>query len=220
MKALRSAMLVGVLIIFGLVMFGLNRFPGTSARSLAGAFTILLLYSFISWRGPAMLFRQPAVVATVVLSLGLLAGAIFAGEVFLEYVVRPAANTRFGYVEFGLVFLLYIGAGALVAYRRLPLRCSMMAGAGTAMIASLIWYIAVLASFHLFFGTESQAQVFRAEGEYEDFRRSGMADFPTFVMEDFLGAGFFHLLLGPVMSALLAGAGGLLGRGLARFRKT
>jgi asparagine N-glycosylation enzyme membrane subunit Stt3 len=95
-----------------------------------------------------------------------------------------------------------------------------MAGAATAIIGSLIWYIAVLVSFYLFFGTDSQARVFRAEGEYEDFRRSGMADFSTFVMEDFFGAGFFHLLLGPVLAAMLASAGGLLGVGLRRFRKT
>jgi hypothetical protein len=86
------------------------------------------------------------------------------------------------------------------------------------MLSSLVWFIAVLACFYLFYGTERQAQVFRAEGNYEDFRRSGMADFATFIMEDFLGAGFFHLLLGPLVAAILASLGGILGRGALRLR--
>ena len=40
---------------------------------------------------------------------------------------------------------------------------------------------------------------------------------PTFIMEDFLGAGFFHLLLGPLIAGILASAGGIVGKGLARL---
>jgi hypothetical protein len=42
---------------------------------------------------------------------------------------------------------------------------------------------------------------------------------PTFIMEDFLGGGFFHLLLGPLIAGILASAGGIVGKGLARLRK-
>jgi hypothetical protein len=220
MKALRFGILLGVLIAVGLVLYGLSHFPSTSTRSLLGAIIILLLYGLIGWRGPAILFRQPPIVATVAISLGLFGGAVFAGEVILEYVVLPADNTRWGLVEFGLVFLVYFTAGLLVAWRRLPLRSCVTAGTATAIISSLIWFIAVLACFYVFLGTESQSQVFRAEGNYDDFRRSGMADFPTFMMEDFFGAGFFHLLLGPLIAAILASMGGLIGMGLARLRNT
>jgi hypothetical protein len=41
----------------------------------------------------------------------------------------------------------------------------------------------------------------------------------TFMMEDFLGAGFFHLLLGPLVAAALAGIGGLAVKGFARLLK-
>lgn len=219
MKALRSSLTLGVLAIFGLISYGLVRFPGTSLRSHLGAAIVLIVYGCVAWRGPAVLFRQPRFVANLVVVLGLLAGGVFAAEVLLEYLLLPTDNTILGYIEFGIVFLLYFLAGAIVACWRLPWRSRLIAGAGTAIIGSLIWYIAVLASFYIFFGTEAQSQVFRAEGEYEDFRRSGMLDFSTFVMEDLLGAGFFHLLLGPVMAMILAGIGGLLGQCLLRFRK-
>jgi Fe2+ transport system protein B len=63
-----------------------------------------------------------------------------------------------------------------------------------------------------------QQFVFTAEGNYEDFIRSGMSDFNTFVMEDFLGAGFFHLLLSPLFAAVIGGIGSVLGKGLVQLR--
>jgi hypothetical protein len=41
-----------------------------------------------------------------------------------------------------------------------------------------------------------------------------MRDFHTFVMEDFLGAAFFHLLLGPILATILGACGGLVARAL------
>jgi hypothetical protein len=61
--------------------------------------------------------------------------------------------------------------------------------------------------------------VLRAEGDYEDFARSGMSDFNAFIMEDFMGATFFHLLLGLVVAAVLGVLGGLLGKAVGRFQK-
>ena len=53
------------------------------------------------------------------------------------------------------------------------------------------------AVFYAFNGTAQQAQVLQAEGNLADFARSGMSDFNAWAMQDFLGAGFFHLLLEP-----------------------
>jgi hypothetical protein len=64
-----------------------------------------------------------------------------------------------------------------------------------------------------------QAQVFRAEGNDIDFVRSGLADFNTFVTEDFMGAGFFHSLLLPAGAAILGSIGAVIGKALARLRK-
>ncbi len=77
----------------------------------------------------------------------------------------------------------------------------------------------LLSTYYVFRGTPIQEQLFRAEGTYEDFARSGMSDFAAFAMEDLLGAGFFHLLLAPIIGAVLGGMGGLIGKGLRRLKK-
>ena len=46
-----------------------------------------------------------------------------------------------------------------------------------------------------------------------------MSDFDSFIMEDFMGAIFFHLLLGLLAAAVLGVLGGLLGKAFARCRK-
>jgi hypothetical protein len=90
--------------------------------------------------------------------------------------------------------------------------------AGGAVVASLIWYNVLLIVFYLFKGTPQQAQVFLAEGNYADSARSGMSGFDAWVMGDFLGAGFYHMLLLPALAAILGLIGGALGEGLARLR--
>ena len=65
----------------------------------------------------------------------------------------------------------------------------------------------------------TQEVVFAAEGTFADFAASGMSDFSTFVMEDLLGAGFFHLLLAPFLAAILGTIGSVLGKGMIRLRK-
>ena len=211
-------MLLGVLAAAGLVLYGKLRFPETSVLSLLGAFIVLGLYGLAGWLSPQILSRQPKPVSQVIKRAGLLGGGIFLSEIALEYIVLPANNTWFGIVEFGSVFAVYFMVGVLLAYQRAPFGAGVVTGVGTAMTSSLLWYIAILVSFYLFLGTERQQQVFRAEGNYVDFQRSGMRDFNTFIMEDFLGAGFFHLLLGPLLAAVLASIGGLAGRGLRRLR--
>jgi hypothetical protein len=150
---------------------------------------------------------------------GLLAGALFAGEILLEYIFLPADNTGWGSIEFGGVFAIYFLTSVLAAYRCKGLRHGLLAAIGNAMLSSAIWLIFALLTFYIFRGSPRQARVFTAEGNYADFAQSGMKDFNTFVMEDFFGAGFFHLLLAPLAAALLGTLGGLLGKGLARIRR-
>ncbi len=124
-----------------------------------------------------------------------------------------------GAVEYGLVFALLFLVGLWVAYQTKVLRYGILAAVWGAIIGGLIWYIAVLFIFCLFHGTPQQTQVFRAEGNSEDFARSGLKDFDTFVMEDFMGAGFYHSLLLPVVAALLGTIGAAIGKVFARMRK-
>jgi hypothetical protein len=150
---------------------------------------------------------------------GLVAGAVFVGEMLWEYLTLPGDNTSLGLIEFGTVFGLYFCAGLVMAYRSGQVRQGIWAAIASAMIASLIWLIALFIIFYIFRGTPQQAQVFRAEGNYEDFARSGMTNFDAFIMEDFMGAAFFHLLLGPLAALVLGALGTLLGKAAVRLRR-
>ncbi len=81
-----------------------------------------------------------------------------------------------------------------------------------AMIATLTWVIVTLSVFHIFRGSSQQAQVFQARGNYADFAQRGITDFNVFIMEDFMGAVFFHSLLGPIVAAILGLFGGIVGK--------
>lgn len=98
-------------------------------------------------------------------------------------------------------------AGSVLAWRTGRLRPALAGGLWTGLIGALIWYGVLLGVSFLFRGTSAQAAVFRAEGDYADFARSGMSDFKVFTMQDLLGAGFYHLLLSPVFGLILGGLG-------------
>lgn len=74
-----------------------------------------------------------------------------------------------------------------------------------------MWYIVLLTITYAMKGTPRQAMVFRAEGNLDDFAHSGPANFEAWLMQDLLGAGFYHLLLGLIIAAILGDVGGLVG---------
>jgi hypothetical protein len=88
--------------------------------------------------------------------------------------------------------------------------------AGSITILFIYGWLAVIGPSRL---CRRHADILRAEGDYEDFARSGLSDFNAFIMEDFMGATFFHLLLGPLVAAILGIPGGLLGMIGRRFQK-
>jgi hypothetical protein len=222
---MRWAMAVGAFATAALVLFGVlttpHFFDGAGRWvGVAAAMGIVLAYGAAGWLAIPSLRRSGSGVLRVAGPTGLAAGAVYAAEVIGEYVVRPPDNTAWGLVEFGLVFALMALAGGALAWRTGRLRPALAGGLWTALIAPLIWYAVVLSVFYLFRGTPAQEAVLRAEGDYEDFARSGMSDFNVFAMQDFLGAGVYHLLLSPVFGLILGGLGAapvlLLRRGRAR----
>ena len=223
--ATRRAILLGVFAIALLLAYGLLRFPSvltaspTGVRSLLGDCIILVIYALVGWSGPLITNRIHPQILRTGNRIGLLAGAVFVAEILLEYVLLPDDNTRMGLVEYGLVLALFLLAGLWVAYQTKSWRNGLLAAIWSAVVASLIWYITSLFVFYLFNGTPQQAQVFRAEGNYADFARSRLVDINTFVMEDFMGAGFFHSLLLPALAAIFGSIGAAIGKALARLRK-
>ena len=208
--------LFGILLGLILVIAGWILIPTTSFLSVAGICLILAVYGLVGY----FVFPriQPEILRLVAV-FGLLAGIIFAGEILLEYALLPTDNTSWGLIEFGSVFALYFLSGWWVAYRSTSIKAGTLAAILSAMLSSVIWLIFLLLTFYFFRGTTRQEIVFTAEGNFEDFARSGMSDFNTFVMEDFLGAGFFHLLLSPLLAAILGTIGGVFGKGIGQLRK-
>jgi hypothetical protein len=226
-KGVSLGLPLGALVGAALVAYGLLRFPSTLTASPGallgplGALTMLALYGVAGRFGPPWLARHRSPPErSVILNTGLLggsvAGLVFAAEILLEYVLLPADNSRMGAVEFGLVLLLLFATAFYTAWRTAGLRDGLLAALGAALVATLTWYIVVLAVFYAFNGTPQQVQVFQAEGNLIDFNRSGMTDFNAWAMQDFLGAGFFHLLLEPLLALILGLIGGGLGKALAR----
>ena len=204
---------LGVGTALGLIAYGYAHHPHSSLASISAATVILIGYGvlgFASRRTQWLANLRPAGVA------GLATGAVFAAEILLEYLFLPENNVLWGYVEFGLVFLIYTLVAVWVAWQNRSISDAVRAAFATAIIGSLIWCIVLLSAFYAYEGTASQTAVLIAEGEPQDFLRSGMSDYPTFLMEDLFGATFFHLLLGPAIAALL---GLISSSSIAAFRR-
>ncbi len=180
---------------------------------LIGATVIVLVYAALFALAAGRQFGS--VTFSLAAPLGLAAGGIFAAEIALEYLATPPDNSLWGVIEFGAVFVLYFATGFVTAWRTRRFVPAVAAAIWAALIAVIIWYAFALAFFEIFRGGARQIAVLRAEGDFDDFARSGMRNFDLFIMQDFLGAGFFHLLLSPLFGLLLgsAGAGSAIGAG-------
>ena len=216
---LRKSLLCGVMVALVLVIAGRLFAPATSLLSTMAASAILLAYGGMAALCPIRLYRRHPDILRWAMIFGLLAGAVFAGEIILEYILLPTDNSHYCMVEFGTVFVLYFVTAFVSALRSLSIKNAVLTSVASAFIASLVWVITVLAVFYVFRGSPRQVLVLRAEGNYEDFARSGMSDFNAFIMEDFMGATCFHLLLGLLVAAVLGVLAGLLGKAAARFQK-
>ena len=201
-----------------LVGYGVFLTPATSHLSIAAAVTVLLAYAATGWVVIPLLSSHYPATLIVAKWAGLAAATVFAAEICLEYLFLPKNNAAWGLVEFSVVLFIYAFAGAWLAFARQNIREAILAGTLSAVVSSIIWCIFILAVFYLFWGTHRQQEVFQAEGDFDDFRRSGMSSFQRFITEDFFGATFFHLLLGPLAASILALAGGGIGKGLAVVR--
>jgi len=210
--------LIGATAVIALIILGWILTPAEKLVGVLAATSITIVYGIVAWFVPQRVEKiYPTILSTAVL-IGLIAGLIFTSEIILEYILLPKDNTTFGFVEFGSVFFLYLLASAITAYRTNSIRNGIWSAVGAAMIATLIWIIVTLSVFYLFRGTPQQKQIFQAEGNYADFTQSGMTDFNTFIMEDFMGAVFFHSLLGPILASILGTIGGVIGKGIAKVR--
>ncbi len=210
----------GIALTLLLIAYGLARFPSTLTASpagwlgLIGAGTVLIVYGWIGWFWAQRADRQyPAILGTGV-RLGLVIGAIFAVQMLFEYLV-PITGDQDGtlaLVVFGLVFLILLTSGFLGARQTGSIRLGLTAAVWSALVGSLIWYFLVLLLYYIFLDTLQEARFLVIDQTLIDFQRSGMSDLRAFILQDYLGAGFFHLTLGLIAAAIFGFAGGLAGK--------
>jgi hypothetical protein len=216
MKNLQAWLAAGSAAGLALLAVGLFPAPETRLLRLVPAGIILGLYALAGVWALPQIFTTGSQSLKLAVRFGLLAGGIYAVEILLEYLLLPANNSLFGLAEFSLIFLAYLACGLAAARQTGALRSGTAAAGAAGLISTLIWWLVLLAATYLFWGTTRQIQVFRAEGSFEDFTRSGMTSFSAFLVEDLGGAGFFHLLLGPILGGLFGLAGALVGKRLHR----
>ena len=183
-----------------LVIYGLAERPQASLLSVAAAAAVLVGYGALGLTLNNLRSLADLRASSIA---GLAAGVVFAAEILLEYIYLPPNNVVWGYGEFGIVFLIYALVAAWVAWRGMTIGIAVRVAMVAAAISSLIWCLALLSTFYAYEGTSAQAAVLIAEGDPQDFLRSGMSDYRTFLIEDLFGAIFYHLLLGPIIAALL-----------------
>ncbi|MFC6160225.1 hypothetical protein [Kribbella jiaozuonensis] len=136
--------------------------------------------------------------------IGLVAGGMYGAEVVAEYLSPTVTDAS---VVIGWIIVIGLVAAAVLASAAASLReRSLRAGITAAVYAMvfeyLTWYPVVLLSYYAFRTSPATDRVWRAEGTYDDFARSGMTDIRAFVIQDFWGAGTFHLLAGLVIAAV------------------
>ena len=86
------------------------------------------------------------------------------------------------------------------------------------MIGTLLWFTVLLLTYYLFLNTPQEARGLQSDQVIVDFQRSGMGDLRAFIMQDYMGGGFFHMLGSPFIAAVLGGFGSLIVSVVARFR--
>jgi|GEM_PF-3716633 hypothetical protein len=205
-------LIIELIICLVLVTYGWLTTPGVSLLSIVGAYFIVLLYSvFLCIALPRIILRYSQILSFSCFA-GAIAGLIFVGEIIYEYIFLPKDNTIPGLIEFGGVLGVLFLLAIAYSYCFHSFKQTILSVIISAMIASVLWLITVLLIFYLFRGTHRQEIVLQAEGSYQDFANSGMKSFDVFIMEDFYGATFFHLLLVPLLATILSLFGWIIGR--------
>jgi hypothetical protein len=203
-----------------LAAYGLVRTPsaadGAGLIALAAVIVAQLACVVVARWGPVSVRRAPAGTIAAGARVGAVTGGAYAVLVIAEYLVpavtsestalmRTMSNAS-GYLIVAALVVAACVAGVLGAGRSSTLRGGVTAAVWAAIVEYLVWYPAVLITYYAFYDTAVQERWLRAEGVYEDMQRSGMTDIKAFAIQDFYGAGFFHLLAGAVL-ALIFGTG-------------
>ena len=218
-----SAVVVVDCLLIGLGLILTPSTVGASAQGILGvaaALAMLAVYGALGvWGSRAFERENPRILSHGSL-FGLVIGGLFAAEILFEYIALPGSqgNERLAYVEFGGMFLFLFLAGLKGGQATGRVWPGVLTALWSTLIGSLLWVGALLSTYYAFMGTARQEQVLAADQVFEDFKRSGMTDLRAFILQDYLGGVFFHLLLGLVVAGILGMVGALVAKLLIRQR--
>jgi hypothetical protein len=219
--------LIGACII-GLIGSSLYRFPtlrGWSSEGLIAAAAGVLVatsYGLIGWFGARSLERRKSPILRLSLPWAIAAGVLFGLSMLGEYLI-PHDNDQGKVVAlgvFGSFFAILFAAGVAGALPTRRVAAGALAGFWTALIASELWVLFLLAIYLGFLGTPQEARFLEVDQVIADFERSGQPDLRAFIFGDYMGAVFFHSMLGAIFGLLLGALGGLAALSLMRRRST
>jgi hypothetical protein len=172
--------------------------------------------------GPVAAGTAPSAAVTVGVVIGLVVGGLYGLEGLAEY-LTPAVTDVDVDVGYGIVAALVVShclAGWLGVRRCRTWRAGLLAALWNAIAEYLTWYPMVLICYYAFRVTAAAQRVLTAEGDLTDFQRSGMTDVNAFVLQDFFGAGLFHLLAAVLLAMIFGSAAAGLARATRRTART
>jgi hypothetical protein len=226
-RAIGRGMAAGAGVTIVLIAYGVWRFPSVvtvpadAPLAVCAGIGIAILYAIVGRIGPRTPgLRDPSAMRQGV-RFGLVAGAIFAASMLAEYLVPHdhRQNVLLAKATFGLFFAMLAAAGFAAALATRRATAGPPAAFWAALIASQLWFILLLTIYYAFIGTPLEDRFLEIDQVLADFRRSGMSDLRAFIFEDYMGGGFFHSLLGPLLALPLGGLGGLVAGGLLILKR-
>ena len=212
-------MLWGLLILdAALVLLGVVLYPSVLQEGglLGSGAAILMIcfYGFLALYSPVSFSKTPSQIWRTAVMIGTIAGIWLGLDLLLNYFIYRdgPTNSKISLVVYGVYFLLLLGTAIRGSAIRKSIKAGLTAALWYVLPAQLIWFAFEFGSYYLFSQTAVGIQFIQTEMQ-ADFIRSGARDFQIFVIGDFFGAGFFHLLLIGLLAVLLFGSiGSVVGK--------
>ncbi|MEO8612514.1 MAG: hypothetical protein ABI690_31750 [Chloroflexota bacterium] len=224
---LRVGLILGALVNLALVLTGILIFPTTLTAdhsngwiNVAGIILIHAVYILASFFGPLSTQSIHPKALRTGIQFGLVISVWFAFHILFG-ILAPLdsdGNANLGLVEFGGLLVLFVIAGAVGMIRSGSVRGGISSAMWSSMIGTLLWFTVILLTYYLFLNTPQEVRGLQSDQVLADFNRSGMSDLRAFIMQDYMGGGFFHMLGSPFIAAVLGGFGSLIVKGFLFVR--
>lgn len=180
--------------------------------ALAGAALMQAALAVVALWGPYALRRWPDT-ATASSTLGVVLAVAYLAIILAEFLgVRD--NITILYLFIAAAFV----AGLWAGLRTGQWRQGVMAGVWALVIGTALWTAGDLLINYAFWGSHQQYAFMQADGEVDAFHHAGGGDWNAYLIQDILGATFFHPLLSIIVGAIAGVAGGVLARGVIMLR--